>query len=278
VGDVDVYAFDRSTGARAWSFRASDDDETGTHALGTDGTTIYASSYLGRVYALDGHTGAPAWVTQLPGPPGVRVLTFDPVAAGGKIFVGLWYDTAPVTGGLAALDASTGQLLWTHEFTPIRPELESFCGGGAVAVDGVVVASSADGQIYGLDVATGAQRWVSPQIPNYDLDDLRALALSNGLVIASSSSGRATALDPATGAIRWLKVVSGASLAYQVSADDQLAVFGTNEVLAVDPLSGNVLWHTGDTQQSKKFFGYAAVGPDEVFANGVDGFYALRKR
>ena len=147
LGDVDIYAFNRSTGARTWSFHESDNDETGTHALGTDGRMIFASSYFGRVYALNGDTGIPVWVTQLPGPPGVQTTTFDPVEGGGEIFVGLWYGTAPVTGGLAALDAATGRLLWTRNFTPIRPDLESFCDGGAVIADDLVIAARGKARI-----------------------------------------------------------------------------------------------------------------------------------
>jgi outer membrane protein assembly factor BamB len=277
VGDADVYAFNRQTGARAWSFRASDDDETGSHALGTDGTTIYASSYLGRVYAFDSHTGVPHWTTQLSGPPGVQTTTFDPVAAGGEIFVGLWYGTNPVTGGLAALDASTGHLLWTRDFTPIRPDLESFCNGGAVVADGLVIASAGDGRIYGLDTASGEVRWTAPQVPNYDTGDFRALALSQDLVIASSSSGHGTGIDAATGAIVWSKVIDGASLTYHVAADDEIAVFSTSELIAVNPQTGSVLWRTGTGKQGGDFWGYSAAAPDRVFGNGIDGFYALKK-
>lgn len=277
LGDVDIFAFDRGTGALAWSFRASDNDETGTHALGTDGSVIYASSYFGRVYALDSHSGIPVWVTQLSGPPSVRTTTFDPVVGGGEIFVGLWYGTAPVTGGLAALDAGTGRLLWTRNFSPIRADLESFCDGGAVIANGLVIATAGDGQIYGLDTATGAVRWTAPQVSNYPTEDFRALALSNGLVIASSSSGRATGLDVNSGTVVWTSAVSGASLTNHVAADAQVALFSTSELITINPQTGSVLWRTGVGKQGGNFWGYGAVSPDRVFANGLDGFYALKK-
>jgi outer membrane protein assembly factor BamB len=278
---VDVYAFDRTTGAPAWSFRASDDDETGSHTLATDGTRIYASSYFGRVYALDSRTGQPAWVTQLPGRLDVHTITFDPVVAGGQIFVGLDYrpDTGPTIGSLAALDAATGRVLWIREFTPRIADLGSICNGGAVLAAGLVIASADDGQIYGLDTATGAVRWTAPPIAGYPYGDLRALALSNDLVIASSTSGFATAIDAATGTIRWSTQIDGASLVYRVAADAELAVFATSELIAVDPQSGSVLWRTGlGDHRGGNFWGYSAIAPDRVFANGLDGFYALKKR
>ena len=144
---------------------------------------------------------------------------------------------------------------------------------------GLVIASAGDGQIYGLDTATGAVRWTAPPVANYPTGDLRALALSNDLVIASSNSGRATGIEATTGAIRWSSQLDGASLAYQVTADKQLAVFSTlsNEIVAVDPQTGSVLWRTGLGKEGGKFWGSAAVSPDRVFANGLDGFYALKK-
>ena len=278
VGDLDIYAFNRSSGARSWSFRATDNDETGTHALATDGNSIYASSYFGRVYSLSSRTGIPAWATQLAGPAGVHTITFDPIVAGGKVFVGLWYGTAPVTGGLAALDSFTGRLLWTHNFTPISSDLGSSCGGGAILAAGLVIASAADGQIYGLDTATGALRWTAPQVPNYPIEDFRALALANGLVIASSSSGTATGLDALTGVAVWTSHVSGASLNNSVAADAEIALFSTSELIAVNSQTGSVIWHTGLGKEGGNFWGYAAIAPDRVLANGLDGFYALKRK
>jgi outer membrane protein assembly factor BamB len=156
---------------------------------------------------------------------------------------------------------------------------ESFCNGGAVLVAGLVIASAGDGQIYGLDTATGAVRWVAPPVPHYPTGDLRALALSNGVVIASSNSGFATGIDAATGTIRWSVQVDGASLTYHVSTDTQLAVFSTlsGEIITVDPQTGAVRWRTGLGKEGGNFWGYDVIAPDQVFANGYDGFYALKK-
>jgi outer membrane protein assembly factor BamB len=277
LGDVDLYAFNRVTGSRAWSFRASDDDETGSHAIATDGTTIYTSSYFGRVYAIDSRTGQPTWVTQLQGPSGVRTTTFDPVVKGGQVFVGLLHDTNPLSGGLAALDAATGRLLWTRAFIPRSPDQQSFCITAPIVAAGLVVASSGDGQIFGIDTLAGVIRWTAPPVPRYPTGDLRALALSNDVVIASSNSGFATGIDVATGTVRWSTQIDGASLTLHVAADAQLAIFSTTELIAVDPQTGSVLWRTGVGIEGGDFWGYAEVAPNAVLANGLDGFYALKK-
>jgi outer membrane protein assembly factor BamB len=279
VGDVDVYAFDRLTGAPAWSFRASDNDETGTHAIASDGSVVYTSSYFGRVYALDSHTGQPLWVTQVPGPTGVHNMTFDPTVAGGQVFVGLWHDTKPMlSGGVAALDAASGRLLWTREFLPRAGGDDSYCTGGAVVSGGLVIVGSSDGQIYGLDTASGALRWIAPPVPRFAGGDDRALALSNDVVVASSNSGTATGIDVATGTVRWSTQLSGTSLTDHAEADSQMALFTTSELIALDPQSGSILWRTGVGKEGGAFWGYPRISPDAVLANGLDGYYSLIKR
>ena len=277
IGDVDLFAFDRATGAPAWSYRASDDDETGTHVLSTDGAVIYASSLFGRVYAIDSRTGVPLWIAQLPGPPGVRTTTFDPTIGGGQIFVGLWHDTNPLSGGLAALDAATGRVLWVREFAARRIDLDSYCNGGAVIASGLAIASASDGRIYGLDTAAGVIRWIVPAVARYPTGDSRALALAGHVVLASSNSGLVTGFDAATGAIRWSTQVDGASLSYHVAADSQLAIFSTSEIIAVDPQGGSVLWRTGVGKEGGDFWGLSTITPEAVLTNGLDGFYALKK-
>jgi outer membrane protein assembly factor BamB len=279
VGDVDVYAFDRVTGAPAWSFRASDDDETGTHAIGSDGSVIYTSSYLGRVYALDSQTGQPLWITQVPGPSGVHNMTFDPTVAGGEVFVGLWHDTKPtLTGGIAALDAASGRLLWTREFQPLRPGVDdSYCTGGAVVSGGLVIVGASDGQIYGLDAANGAVKWIAPPVAGFAGGDDRALALSNDVVVASSNSGTATGINVSTGAVRWSTPLSSTSLTDHSEADSQLAIFTTSEIIAVDPQSGSIRWRTGVGKQGGAFWGYPRITPEAVLANGLDGYYSLTR-
>jgi outer membrane protein assembly factor BamB len=178
---------------------------------------------------------------------------------------------------LAALDAATGRLLWTREFIARKPDELSICISAPVIAAGFVVASSGDGQIFGIDTLTGEIRWVAPPIAGYPTGDFRALALSNEIVVASSNSGFATGIDVATGAIRWSRQIDGASLAFHVAADAVIAVFATKELIAVDPRTGSVLWRSGTGKGSVGFWGSAGVAGDEVLANGFDGFYALKR-
>lgn len=254
LADVDLYAFDRATGALRWVFRAPDLDETGIDRLGSDSGTVYASSLEGRVYAIEARSGTPRWVTQLPGG-AERTSTFDPVESHGVVFVGVWHETHPLTGGLAALDAATGHVLWVHDFTPRSPELDSYCPGGAVAFDSLVIASAADGRVYGLERGTGAVRWIAPAVEGFPYNDPRGLALGNRTVVASSLSGIGVGLDAATGAVRWTTPVSGASLVSDIAADGDIAVFAAGEIVTLDVRTGAILWRTGAGKQGGGYYG-----------------------
>lgn len=277
LGDVDLYAFNCATGALRWVFSPSDLDETGTHHLGADSSTIYASSLYGRVYAIDARSGTPRWVTQLPGG-AERTITFDPVEHAGIIFVGVAHETHPITGGLAALDAATGRILWIHDFVPRSPEFDSDSWGGVVTYDSLVIASAADGQVYGLDQTTGAPRWIAPPVPGFPYSDPRGLALAGSTVVTSSMSGMGLGLDAATGAVRWSTRVSGASLSRNVATDGRIALFSTSEVVALDVTSGAIVWRTGAGKEGGGYFGEPAIDGPRVYANRQDGFVALRAR
>ena len=58
----------------------------------------------------------------------------------------------PVSGGLAAVDTSTGAILWKHIFTTMD-------AGAATVADNVVFTSTYDGTIYAFSAETGATLW-----------------------------------------------------------------------------------------------------------------------
>ena len=129
---------------------------------------------------------------------GVRLM---PAYADGKLYV------ASVDGKLAALDASSGKTLWrddtrTHGwfgFGHKRYADALYAGGPAVSGD-LLVVGTLDGHLYGMDAATGKQRWavqVSDEVVSPPVID-------NGVVYARTNDGRIYALDAATGQRKWV--------------------------------------------------------------------------
>lgn len=127
VGSQDgtVYALDTDTGCVWWEFYADAEvrvapsiktDETGLP------TSLIFSDFNANVYAIDAHTGAQVWKTSVRDHP-VTTLTGSPTVFEDQVFVPMSstevvsafnpeYECCTFRGGVAALDANTGERLW----------------------------------------------------------------------------------------------------------------------------------------------------------------------
>lgn len=195
-----------------------------------------------RLYAVDAADGSPVWtVDRSNGLAGTPVeIESSPVVHGGVVYVGVdthgrpEAETAGVRGGLLAVDAATGAVLWSFE-----PELEQGghgCGGvwGSPTIDtveGNVVFGTANcgapaptgaagtgftwnrhtEAITALDLTDGRVRWTfQPHPPNdRDLDfgatpniitDPRS---GRRLVGVGNKDGAYYALEPGSGELVW---------------------------------------------------------------------------
>ena len=124
-----------------------------------------------------------------------------PAYADGKLYV------ASVDGNLAALDAATGKTIWRDTtrtqgwfgFGHKRYPDALYAGGPAVSGD-LLVVGTLDGHVYGLDAATGKQRWnaeVSSEV-------ISAPSIDSGLVVVRTNDGRIYALDATSGERKWV--------------------------------------------------------------------------
>ena len=114
-----------------------------------------------------------------------------------------------------ALDASTGEKLWTYEpHLPPDPLGEIICCGwdnrGVAIGDGMVFVSQLNGDEVALDQATGKVKWSTHVVkPKSGFSITSAPLYYNGTVYAGGSGGeygvrgRLTALDAKTGKIKW---------------------------------------------------------------------------
>lgn len=116
IGADGVYALDASTGDEVWKVQEGVDCDT-TPAVA--GGVLYVACE-GRLHAFDAHTGAEEWVF----PGGVaeedaKVYTSAAVESG-IVYVGGRGSTGASTvipdGAVFALEASTGELVWSSEF------------------------------------------------------------------------------------------------------------------------------------------------------------------
>lgn len=286
AGDWDVVAFDRQSGTRRWSYQAESGDGPGLFLGAASDDTVYAGSVTGRVYAIDAPTGRPRWIARLDDKPMVSV--FAPERDGAQVLVGYSVYDNPNTGGLAALDAASGRIVWKTPFPkPADPWRHTNRAGGPVVVGGLVFGSAGDGNIYGLDRDTGAIRWTLPRLTGpfagyltaTDLDH-RTLVGVGGLLVSGSTTGKIVAYDVESRAIRWEHDAGPwGSTSFSFSADDrQIYIpFLGGFVAALDAATGEARWRVGDFNVGM-IWAPDPNGPHVYVAGSRGGVYAFEGR
>ncbi len=144
--DHHLYAMDKQTGAKLWSFPAAGTDIDALVGSPTvfDGT-VYVGSFGGILYAVDAATGQLKWSYTAGGG-----LWDGPTMVDGMLFFG---DQA---GNVYALDAATGQnLKWTVKVD-----------GGVkmtpLVADGIVFVGTDHNRLYAFKADTGQAVWTEP--------------------------------------------------------------------------------------------------------------------
>lgn len=223
--------------------------------------TIYGGTR--SIYALNTQDGSVRWQYALPDNFFANTV---PLANNGKVYVGVVF-SPPLNSSdeqpdqLIALDAATGNKLWTFSLRP-GPNLDAkrkkFLRGDLTVGDGVVVlryeGTGLDGApsegLNIVDAQNGKLLWQK------DLDTFTSMSVANGLLYVSGAipSNRVDAVDGfyafdiRTGALRW-------SLTENMDSVDQMNVFivanntlyttiKRGEISAIDALTGQLLWRT----------------------------------
>jgi polyvinyl alcohol dehydrogenase (cytochrome) len=200
-----IYALDAKTGCMHWRFDADAGART-TPLIGQvkgaspSGYLMFFGDFQRQVYALDAASGKLQWKMTLETHPR-GTLTGAPVLYKGLLYVPIssWEETAggvgsygccTARGGLAALDAKDGRLIWKTYAIAQEPQ--------------PTVKNSAGTQMYG---PAGAAVWSAPTI-----DAKRGLVyIGTGDTytdVKEDGSDAIIALDLATGKIKWRNQVT----------------------------------------------------------------------
>ncbi len=191
----------------------------------SDGSRVFVYKPNGDVIALS-TGGARLWTRPLR-PEGEK----DVAPGGGVTVSGNVVYAATGYRSLSALDAASGQVLWTAELpTPAR--------GAPVAGNGLVFVVSQANEVYALNQSDGTEAW------NYvGIEETAGVlssanpAISGNRVIVPFSSGEIMALDTKSGEPVW---IDGVSRGFRT-----LAVSGLADVSASPIVSGNTVFATG---------------------------------
>lgn len=249
-------AVNATTGDRLWVYGVDLADNAPAFTAGRmrGGLVVYDGHVFGttgdgRVYALDAATGSEVWISQVGAINLSEGFSAGPIFADGKIVLGpAGADMGGVNGRVLALDAESGEILWTFNVVPApgeagfetwSPPTSAQYGGGSAWTPGVYDPVTRT-VIYGtgnaipwwagdhrqgsnlytasyvaLDVDTGALKWYHQPVPReeWDIDTI------NTPIVADLTIGgverRVAILASVTGFVIWLDADTGEFLQYE---------------------------------------------------------------
>ena len=164
---------------------------------------------------------------------------------------------------IIGLDANTGETRWEYSYeAPLAHDgyfdiWLNAAGPGPYSspliAEGIVYAVGVNGHFHAVDAQTGALRWSHNLVELFGLVDNNAFASSavayDGTVILpmGGSDHGVVAFDGETGAVVWesasFPLGPGSPRVIQLNGQDQLVVWGQQEVVGLDPRDGGRLWH-----------------------------------
>jgi outer membrane protein assembly factor BamB len=202
-----------------------------------DGNLVYAAGASGQITGFDATKGGAA----------TRMEAGERISGGVGTGAGMVFAGTP-RGEVLAFDGK-GKPLW-------KARLSGEVLAPPLAQDGVVVARSGDGRIFGLDVADGKRRWMyqRPTGAPLTVRTHAGLIAYRGGVFAGFPGGRLVALGISSGNVGWEGVVAiprGSTELERVADVTSLPVVDGQRVCAVafqgrvscfDPGNGTLLW------------------------------------
>lgn len=201
-----VSCFSLQDGDKLWNIDVSAADLKGASlggGLAYEKGTLYVTTAIGEIIALDASSGSEKWRTSVLYP-----LRAAPTVADGKIFI------ITLNNTIEALDAQSGEKLWSHAGTI---ETAGVLGAASPAYSSeTIIVPLMSGEIVALNTETGEVKWSDSLISMRKADGLTGLAhirarpvIDGDVVYALSHSGRMVALDLTTGDRLWDKDIGG---------------------------------------------------------------------
>lgn len=227
-------ALDGTAGNRVWAANAA---EVAAGGLTRETVRVFARPVAadGRVFVYDpngnvsAHSasgGARLWRASVRGE-----SVDDPTTGGGVASDGARVYAATGFGTVAALDAASGNKLWSKKLgEPAR--------GSPTVSDGKLFVVSQANILYAFNAADGAELWQFKGVPEVGgLLSSSNPAVSGGVVIVPFTSGELVAVDAKTGQPVWNDALARASRNYAVS--------GLSDIAASPVIDDGVVYATG---------------------------------
>ena len=297
----DLFAINRKTGKPGWHF-AANAAIRGAIALvkGARSTTAYFADFSCTVYAIDVMTGKSIW-SHRAAIDAQSATTGSVVVYGGKVFVPIStievasavngdYNCCFSSGGVVALDASTGQEVWHYRVisekakeTGKKKNGKSFYGPSGAPVWCSPTVDPKRGLLY---IGTG-ENYTYPTTNSSDA--IQALDLKTGKLVWNFQATQDDAYNAACPIFVNCPPKSGPDLDFGMAPilvrrkdgkDILVAGQKSGVVYALSPEGGKLIWQTriGKGGMLGGIHWGMAVDGNNVYAANADNFVALDKR
>lgn len=207
-----------------------------------NGRTMYLTTPMDHVIALDAVDGHVRWTYVHPFPPKtLSTVCCDVVNRGLAIYGDLVY-LATLDNHIVALDAQTGAVVWNHALA--EPAVGYAMTSAPLVVHGMIVAGISGGEfgargfITALDARTGAQRWQTFTIPSAGEPGSQTWPAAR-LARGGGGPWLTGSYDPALDTLYW-GVGNPGPWRADVRRGKNLF---SDSVLALDPATGKMKWH-----------------------------------
>jgi outer membrane protein assembly factor BamB len=218
----------------------------------------YVGAEEGKVYALDAWTGEIRWDANT----GYSHNWSSPAVAKGVVYIG--------AGGIFALRASTGDVLWKVD--------TSADVWSTVVADGVVYGlsrtgslTSKGGRLYAVRASDGSILWTKKTGYPGDSSTGQAPTVADGIVFIGSATNDLYALDASTGETRWTLPMGEEAGTTPAVVDGVAYAPSVHHIRAIEASTGEVLWSASVEGGGSS----PAVVNGVVFVGGEQGLFAL---
>lgn len=227
-----VTALNRSDGTQIW---ATELNESISAGVGASEDLVSVVNDSGKVIVLNAQDGQPVWEQSLS-----RGVFAPPLVVPGSVVI------RTIGGMLYAFGSDKGDETWSFELD--QPNFTLQGSTPPLELNRSIVAGNADGQIVGIDLATGIQNWqISVPLPfgneltqGVEIADTAPVIYRNGLFVALQDRS-VTSFDLQTGNQLWnIERNTDSNIAV-----DTFGVFGSDlddRVYALDRFSGDLIW------------------------------------
>jgi outer membrane protein assembly factor BamB len=156
-----------------------------------------------------------------------------------------------------ALDAATGKTIWQFTYPASTDGVDFSEGAGPhgtpLIVGSRLYATSSRRELFALDTATGRPLWSHDFIKEYGAPapgrgySCSPLLYNGTIIVTVGGPGQAVAaFNQQTGALVWkngsFEYAPASPILIDVDGQQQLVVFGGDQVVGVDPSNGRTLW------------------------------------